>query len=246
FTQICIIFHKYYRVLVSDSNAQAAYTTKDVLEIADEFTKEIEDFQVYFERLFSEESNREDDGCVYRAHVRYTAHYFRLVIYSHCYRQSSVQGIQPGDPILLYALSQTDLTPYQCIDAASQLVKALTDHHAHSMYFKFSAEGWFTFGAFAGAFMIKLLCPQAAPVIDAAQHQHLRALVAQLIDAYKSPQVSIDEQHTPYIYAQFLSRLLARADELNGTVEEAAKAPKPDKDELFSFPSLPSLQALAQ
>ncbi|KAG8695638.1 hypothetical protein FRC08_007645 [Ceratobasidium sp. 394] len=230
FTQICMIFHKYHRILVSDSNAQAAYTTKDVLEIADGFTKEVEEFQVHFEKLFAEWSNREDDGCVYRAHVRYTAHFFRLVIYSHCYRQSSVQGIQPGDPILLY-----------CIDAASQLVKALTDHHAHSQYFKYSAEGWFTFGAFAGAFMIKLLCPQAAPVIDAAQHQHLRALVAQLIDAYRSPQVSIDEQHTPYIYAQFLSRLLARADELNGIVEEAEKAPKSDMDELFSFPPLHTL-----
>ncbi|KAG9077271.1 hypothetical protein FS749_010857 [Ceratobasidium sp. UAMH 11750] len=231
FTQICMIFHKYYRILRSDSNAQAAYTTKDVLEIADGFTKEVEDFQVHFEKLFAEASNREDDACVYRAHVRDAAHYFRLVIYSRCYGKLSGQGIQPGDPIPLY-----------CIDAASQLVKALTDHHAHSEYFKYSAEGWFTFGAFAGAFMIKLLCPQAAPVVDAAQHQHLRALVAQLIDAYRSPQVYIDEQHTPYIYAQFLSRLLARADELNGIVEEAQQAPKSDMDELFKrFPPLHTL-----
>ncbi|KAG9122477.1 hypothetical protein FRC07_001117 [Ceratobasidium sp. 392] len=226
FTQICMIFHKYYRVLVSDSSARAAYTTKDVLGIADQFTKEVQDFQVEFEQLFSQAFARRNPSCEYRAHVGYTAHYFRLVIYSQCYRQSSAQGIQPGNPILLY-----------CIDAATQLVKALTDHHAHSMYFKFSAEGWFTFGAFAGAFMIKLLCPQAAPVIDAVQHQQLRTLVIELINAYKSPLVSIDEQHTPYIYAQFLSRLLARADELNGVVQaEVVQAPKPEMDELFSLP----------
>lgn len=42
------------------------------------------------------------------------------------------------------------------MDVASKLVKAFTDHHAHSVYFKYSAEGWFTFGAFAAAFMIKV------------------------------------------------------------------------------------------
>ncbi|KAG8750733.1 hypothetical protein FRC12_012756, partial [Ceratobasidium sp. 428] len=144
FTQICMIFHKYYRVLVSDSNARAAYAAKDVFGIAEQFTKEINDFQDQFEKLFANSSDPNDPRCSYRAHVRYTAHYFRLVIYSQCHRQSSVQGIQPGDPILLY-----------CIDAATQLVKALTDHHAYSPFFKYSAEGWFTFGAFAGAFMIK-------------------------------------------------------------------------------------------
>ncbi|QRV81888.1 Fungal specific transcription factor domain [Ceratobasidium sp. AG-Ba] len=232
FTQICMIFHKYQRKLVPDSNGRVPYIT-DVLELAHQFTKEIDDFQIYFEKLFAEEPPQEEvEACKYRAHVRYTAHYFRLVIYSHCYRQSSVQGIQPGDPILLY-----------CIDAASQLVQALTDHHAHSTYFKFSAEGWFTFGAFAGAFMIKLLCPQAAPVIDHAQHHHLRTLIIQLIAAYRSPQVVIDEQHTPHIYAEFLSRLLARADELNGVTEEVAQAPKPDMDELFA--PIPLLHALS-
>ncbi|KAG8770898.1 hypothetical protein FRC12_003979, partial [Ceratobasidium sp. 428] len=83
-----------------------------------------------------------------------------------------------------------------------------------------------------------LLCPQAAPVISPHDRQQFRALVIQLINAYKSPTVRIDEQHTPYIYAQFLSRLLARADELNGLVQEAGgeEAPKPDMNELFSLP----------
>jgi hypothetical protein len=145
----------------------------------------------------------------------------------------------------------------QCIDAASQLVNALTEHHAHSDYFKFSADGWFTFGAFAAAFMIKvgapsflsiapadasgaqLLCPQAAPAVDNAQRQQFRALVIQLISAYSSVRVAIDEQHTPSIYARFLSRLLRRADELNGTVDPPVEqALKLEVNELFGLPML--------
>ncbi|CCO32037.1 hypothetical protein BN14_06089 [Rhizoctonia solani AG-1 IB] len=120
-----------------------------------------------------------DDGwslrLTYRAHVKYTAHYFRLVIYSICHGRSRDAG--KGEML------------QRCLDASSRLVKALSEHHANSIYFKYSAEGWFTFGAFAAAFIVKVLCPTFAPVIDQAYRQHLRSVVMELITAYESKQV---------------------------------------------------------
>jgi hypothetical protein len=73
----------------------------------------------------------------------------------------------------------------------------------------------------------------------------------ELIDAYKSEQVSIDERHTPSIYARFLTRLLTRADELNAETPEVAAQPQAhpsrasppvkidvdEMDQLFGIPS---------
>ncbi|CAE6471119.1 unnamed protein product [Rhizoctonia solani] len=240
FTQICIIFRKYFTLLGADSNSIYGLNNHvDVSLLADGFTKEIEDFQADFESIFAEHSDHDDPACRYRAHVKYTAHYFRLVIYSICHGRSRDAGKRE---IL-----------QRCLDASSRLVKALSEHHANSIYFKYSAEGWFTFGAFAAAFIVKVLCPTFAPVIDQAYRQHLRSVVMELISAYESKQVSIDERHTPSIYARFLARLLVRADELNGTTPMAVAPPassaspqmKVDSDEmerLFDIPSLHSLR----
>ncbi|KAH7345760.1 hypothetical protein B0J17DRAFT_641065 [Rhizoctonia solani] len=214
FTQICIIFRKYFTLLGADSSSIYAFNNHvDVSLLAEQFTKEIEVFQADFESIFTEHSDYNDPACRYRAHVKYTAHYFRLVIYSICHGRS--RDSRKGEILQL------------CLDAASRLVKALSEHHANSIYFKYSAEGWFTFGAFAAAFMVKVLCPTFAPMIDQANRQHLRGLVMELINAYQSKQVSIDERHSPSIYARFLTRLLIRADELNGTTPRIIASPPP-------------------
>lgn len=88
-----------------------------------------------------------------------------------------------------------------------------------------------------------------APVINEPQRDHIRGLVMQLISAYSSPQVSIDQNHTPNIYARFLSRLLTRADELDGAAAPIAEQPRAhspnppelDMDELFVIPPLNEL-----
>ncbi|CUA74030.1 Protein priB [Lentinula edodes] [Rhizoctonia solani] len=242
FTQICIIFRKYFTLLGADSSSIYSFNNHvDVGLLAERFTKEIEDFQADFESVFTEHSDHNDPACRYRAYVKYTAHYFRLVIYSICHGRS--RDSRKGEIL------------QSCLDAASRLVKALSEHHANSVYFKYSAEGWFTFGAFAAAFMVKALCPTFAPVIDQLHRQHLRGLVMELITAYQSKQVAIDERHTPSIYARFLARLLVRADELNGATSTMIAPPPPpassaspqikvDSDEmerLFVIPSLHNL-----
>ncbi|KAF8675044.1 hypothetical protein RHS04_06817 [Rhizoctonia solani] len=239
FTQICIIFRKYFTLLGADSSSIYNLNNHvDVGLLADGFTKEIEDFQSEFESIFAEHSDHDDPACRYRAHVKYTAHYFRLVIYSICHGRS-----RDADKRMILQ---------RCLDASSRLVRALSEHHANSIYFKYSAEGWFTFGAFAAAFIVKVLCPTFAPVIDQAYRQHLRSVVMELINAYESKQVSIDERHSPSIYARFLTRLLVRADELNGTTpavlaplaSSASPQIKVDSEEmerLFGIPSLHNL-----
>lgn len=85
-------------------------------------------------------------------------------------------------------------------------------------------------------------------MIDDPQRQRLRSLVMQLIFTYSSAQVSIDQQHTPNIYARFLSRLLTRADELNktgaATIEQQVApsgSTELDMDQLFKIPSIQNL-----
>lgn len=80
--------------------------------------------------------------------------------------------------------------------------------------------------------------PDFALGIDQAQRQHLRGLVVELIDAYQSKQVSIDERHTPSTYARFLARLLNRVDELNGTTPMVVVPPVPQSSPLRASPSI--------
>lgn len=79
----------------------------------------------------------------------------------------------------------------------------------------------------------------------------------QLITAFMSPEVSIDPSHTPSIYGRFLSKLLSRADELNGIKPVGSvpgsgaggsgrptaysPAPKSEMEDLWGLPPLQNM-----
>ncbi|CAE6437871.1 unnamed protein product [Rhizoctonia solani] len=71
FTQICIIFRKYFTLLGADSSSIYGFNNHvDVSLLAEQFTKEIEVFQADFESIFTEHSDYNDSACRYRAHVK--------------------------------------------------------------------------------------------------------------------------------------------------------------------------------
>ncbi|KAI9507313.1 hypothetical protein F5148DRAFT_1206217, partial [Russula earlei] len=66
--------------------------------------------------------------------------------------------------------------------------------------------GYFVFATFASAFMLKLLRPVYHPGLETEVYQVIERLMATIW----SPQIAIDECHTPMLYLRFLASLLAK------------------------------------
>jgi hypothetical protein len=106
----------------------------------------------------------------------------------------------------------------------------------HATLFSFSTPhtyiGYFVFAAFASAFMLKvhdcpfyrrmeqasvltspflqLLRPECSRFITPGLESEIYRVIERLINTFGSPQIAIDERHTPKLYSRFLASLLAK------------------------------------
>lgn len=71
-------------------------------------------------------------------------------------------------------------------------------------------SGHFVFASFASAFLLKLLRPEFADFVTPEQTSQIFSLIGKLIQVLASSEVSIDDRHTPKLYARFLAGLLAK------------------------------------
>jgi hypothetical protein len=75
---------------------------------------------------------------------------------------------------------------------------------------RYSPDGWFLIASFASAFLFKLLRPQFKSLVSQDQETEILELVGRLIQTLSSPDIAIDDRHTPKVYARFLAGLLSR------------------------------------
>ncbi|KAI9460102.1 hypothetical protein F5148DRAFT_1217696, partial [Russula earlei] len=75
---------------------------------------------------------------------------------------------------------------------------------------RFAPDGYFVFAAFASAFMLKLLRPECLRFITPGLETEVYQVIERLIATIGSPQIAIDEYHTPKLYSRFLASLLAK------------------------------------
>lgn len=96
------------------------------------------------------------------------------------------------------------------------------------IFLRHGPEAQSVFVTFASAFLIKLLQPRYSSYLDSTQRQQIRERVQQVIDLLGSPEVAIDEQHSPKLYSRFLKGLLdkaaARLDRSPATTRKPLKA----------------------
>jgi len=92
-------------------------------------------------------------------------------------------------------------------------------------YLRTGPDAQFVFASFGSVFLLKLLRPRFASVLEPHQKDAIVTLVRRLIDVLQSEDVAIDERHTPKLYARFLSGLLDRHTSSHSKISRASEQP---------------------
>jgi hypothetical protein len=121
-------------------------------------------------------------------------------MYSFGFQHAFQRGLEPGDRVCFI----------KCFDAATSVITNMVDNLAPSGYMRYAPDGHFVFAAFASAFLLKLLRPEFANLMTKEQEQEVFDLIGRLIQTLSSPDIAIDDRHTPKLYARFLAELLMR------------------------------------
>ncbi|EKM51056.1 uncharacterized protein PHACADRAFT_263020 [Phanerochaete carnosa HHB-10118-sp] len=168
-------------------------------------TKYDDDLTRYFDdwtRRFATESDMTDPACAFRASLLpFFTNYSRLVMWSFGCQQAFRRNMQPSDQLFVD----------KCFEAAKAVIKSMVEGVAPSGFMRFAPDSHFVFGTFASAFLLKLLKPELMNLnlITKQQEDEIFTLIHRLIQTLQSPEIAIDERHTPRLHARFLTGLLS-------------------------------------
>ncbi|KAG5352008.1 hypothetical protein C0989_004203 [Termitomyces sp. Mn162] len=117
--------------------------------------------------------------------------YSRLVVFSFGFQQAYQRGIQPGDNLYFDKGTSSSLP---------------LPRHSFSRY----VVGCSSLSSGVFKFIIKLLKPEFSSLLAKEQETEIFDLIGRLIQTLSSPEIAIDDRHTPKLYARFLAGLLSR------------------------------------
>ncbi|RPD54605.1 hypothetical protein L226DRAFT_547907 [Lentinus tigrinus ALCF2SS1-7] len=157
-------------------------------------------FEEWMDR-FRRDSDMTDPALKFRAELLpFLTGYARLVMYSFGFQQAFRRGFQPEDQLFLE----------KCFESAKAVIVTLVDTLIPTGYMRTSPDGYFVFASFASAFLLKLLRPEFAHSVSRERQQEIFDLITRLIEKLGSPEVAIDERHTPALHSRFLHGLLRK------------------------------------
>ncbi|OSX62760.1 hypothetical protein POSPLADRAFT_1141216 [Postia placenta MAD-698-R-SB12] len=163
-----------------------------------------EQLTIYFDewtRRFREDTDLKDPACAFRASLLpFLTSYSRLVMYSFGFQQAYRRGFQAEDRLFLD----------KCFESAKKVILCMVDTLCPSDYMRFSPDGHFVFSSFASAFLLKLMRPEFKSLITQEQEAEIFDLIGRLITTLSSPEIAIDDRHTPKLHARFLAGLLTK------------------------------------
>ncbi|RDB22039.1 Protein priB [Hypsizygus marmoreus] len=169
-------------------------------------------------KRFAEHSDPNDPGCAFRCCLLpFLVGYSRLVMFSFGFQQAYQRGIEPGDHVYFT----------KCLDAAKSVIRNMIESLAPSGYMRYAPDGHFIFASFASAFLLKLLRPEFSNLLAKDQETEIFDLIGRLIQTLSSPEIAIDDRHTPKLYARFLAGLLSRHRRDGATVGRLHPQPPP-------------------
>ncbi|GLB42696.1 putative fungal specific transcription factor [Lyophyllum shimeji] len=170
-------------------------------------------------KRFAESSDPNDPGSVFRCSLLpFLVGYSRLVMFSFGFQQAYQRGIQPGDHVYFS----------KCLDAAKSVIRNMIEGLAPSGYMRYAPDGHFIFASFASAFLLKLLRPEFSSLLTKEQETEIFDLIGRLIQTLSSPEIAIDDRHTPKLYARFLAGLLSKHRRDGATVGRLHPHPPPN------------------
>ncbi|KAJ7773647.1 fungal-specific transcription factor domain-containing protein [Mycena maculata] len=150
---------------------------------------------------FAQDSDADDRIAVLRCKLLpFLVAYSRLVMFSFGFQQAYHRGLQPPDHIFFT----------KCLEAAKDVLRNMVEGLAPTGFMRYAPDGHFIFVAFASAFLLKLLRPEFSHLMAKEQENEVFDLIGRLIQTLSSPEIAIDDRHTPKLYARFLAGLLSR------------------------------------
>ncbi|GJE99679.1 fungal-specific transcription factor domain-containing protein [Phanerochaete sordida] len=188
----------------------------------DELTRYFEDWT----RRFATESDMTDPSCAFRASLLpFFTNYSRLVMWSFGCQQAFRRHMQASDRLFVD----------KCFQAAKAVISSMVDSVAPSGFMRYAPDSHFIFGTFAAAFLLKLLKPEftSLNLINKQQEDEIFQLIHRLIQTLQSPEIAIDERHTPRLHARFLTGLLSRYKRDVATTGRLHTQPPPPQEHQF-------------
>ncbi|KAJ7472029.1 hypothetical protein FB451DRAFT_313024 [Mycena latifolia] len=150
---------------------------------------------------FAQDSDANDRTCALRCKLLpFLVAYSRLVMFSFGFQQAYQRGLQPPDHIFFS----------KCLESAKAVLRNMVEGLAPTGFMRYAPDGHFIFAAFASAFLLKLLRPEFSHLMAKEQENEVFDLIGRLIQTLSSPEIAIDDRHTPKLYARFLAGLLSR------------------------------------
>ncbi|KAG5730335.1 Protein priB [Termitomyces sp. T112] len=196
------IMAKSHDEIFSDSSSPSGLNRRvDFRTVTMNHDIQLMSYQEEWTRRFSEDSDPNDAGCAFRCSLLpFLVAYSRLVVFSFGFQQAYQRGIQPGDNLYFD----------KCLDAAKSVIRNMVENLAPTGYMRYAPDGHFIFASFASAFLLKLLKPEFSSLLAKEQETEIFDLIGRLIQTLSSPEIAIDDRHTPKLYARFLAGLLSR------------------------------------
>ncbi|KAI9508722.1 hypothetical protein F5148DRAFT_1283660 [Russula earlei] len=156
--------------------------------------------------------------------------YARLVMFSFGFQSAFQRGLEADDEVFTRRL-----------ESAKTVVMVLVDSFVPTGYIRFAPHGYFVFAAFASAFILKLLHPERSRFITQGLETEVYPVIKRLIATIGSPQIAIDECHTPKLYSRFLESLLAK-HKRDGTAQGCMLQQGPPPRQMQTGSSTPRYQ----
>ncbi|KAF7328787.1 hypothetical protein MVEN_02507600 [Mycena venus] len=158
-------------------------------------------FTEEWSKRFAEESDANDRKCIVRCKLLpFLVAYSRLVMFSFGFQQAYQRGLQTTDHIFFT----------KCLESAKAVLRNMVEGLAPTGFMRYSPDGHFIFASFASAFLLKLLRPEFSHLMPKEEENQVYDLIGRLIQTLSSPEIAIDDRHTPKLYARFLAGLLSR------------------------------------
>ncbi|KAF7305162.1 hypothetical protein MKEN_01231400 [Mycena kentingensis (nom. inval.)] len=173
----------------------------DFLAITMRHAAKLDQFTEEWRNRFDRDSDPNNGQCALRTMLMpFTVAYSRLVMFSFGFQQAYRRGLQAHDHIFFT----------ECLESAKSVVRCMVEDLAPHGFMRYAPDAHFTFTAFASAFLMKLLKPEFAHLMSQEEEKRVFNLIGRLIQTLSSPEVAIDDRHTPKLYARFLAGLLSK------------------------------------
>ncbi|KAI1793795.1 hypothetical protein LXA43DRAFT_206444 [Ganoderma leucocontextum] len=202
YAQMLRVVSRFHEAIYSDPESPTGLTQN--LDFRSVILEHDEQLTVFFNEWmdrFKRDSDMTDSMLKFRAELLpFLTGYSRLVMYSFGFQQAFKRGFQPEDHIFLE----------KCYELATTVITILIDSLIPTGYMRTSPDGYFVFASFASAFLLKLLRPEFSGFVPRERQQEIFDLISRLIEKLGSPDVAIDERHTPALHSRFLHGLLRK------------------------------------